>query len=85
MAEETITILRVGTEEAVKSVNDLKQNIKILAYEDYGNAIFLLLVEKIVNHIGGVNVKSAYGVCSHKNCRSRRNFSSYKNLLNVSA
>lgn len=30
MAEETITILRVGTEEAVKSVNDLKQNIKIL-------------------------------------------------------
>lgn len=30
MAEETITILRVGTEEAVKSVNDLKNNIKIL-------------------------------------------------------
>ena len=30
MAEETITILKVGTEEAVKSVNDLKNNIKIL-------------------------------------------------------
>ena len=30
MAEETITILRVGTDEAVKSVNDLKNNIKIL-------------------------------------------------------
>lgn len=30
MAEETITILRVGTEEAVRSVNDLKENIKIL-------------------------------------------------------
>ena len=30
MAEETITILRVGTEEAVKSVNDLRNNIKIL-------------------------------------------------------
>ena len=30
MAEETITILRVGTEEAVKSVNDLKENIKLL-------------------------------------------------------
>lgn len=28
--EETITILRVGTEEAVRSVNDLKENIKIL-------------------------------------------------------
>ena len=28
--EETITILRVGTEEAVKNVNDLKSNIKIL-------------------------------------------------------
>lgn len=30
MAEETITILRVGTEEAVRSVNDLKENIKVL-------------------------------------------------------
>jgi len=30
MAEETITILRVGTEEAVKSINDLKNNISIL-------------------------------------------------------
>lgn len=30
MAEETITILKVGTEEAVKSVNDLKTNIKVL-------------------------------------------------------
>ena len=30
MAEETITILKVGTEEAVKSVNDLKDNIKVL-------------------------------------------------------
>ena len=30
MAEETITILKVGTEEAVKSVNDLKDNIKLL-------------------------------------------------------
>ena len=30
MAEETITILKVGTEDAVKSVNDLKENIKVL-------------------------------------------------------
>ena len=30
MAEETITILKVGTEEAVRSVNDLKENIKLL-------------------------------------------------------
>ena len=30
MAEETITILKVGTEEAVRSVNDLKDNIKLL-------------------------------------------------------
>lgn len=30
MAEETITILRVGTDEAVRSVNDLKNNVKIL-------------------------------------------------------
>lgn len=30
MTEETITILKVGTEEAVKSVNDLKENIKVL-------------------------------------------------------
>ena len=30
MAEETITILKVGTEEAVKNVNDLKENIKAL-------------------------------------------------------
>lgn len=30
MAEETITILKVGTEEAVRSVNDLKENIKAL-------------------------------------------------------
>lgn len=30
MAEETITILKVGTEEAVRSVNDLKENIKSL-------------------------------------------------------
>lgn len=30
MAEETITILRVGTEEAVRNVNDLKNNIKTL-------------------------------------------------------
>lgn len=30
MAEETITILRVGTDEAVKSINDLKNNISIL-------------------------------------------------------
>ena len=30
MTEETITILKVGTEEAVKSVNDLKENIKTL-------------------------------------------------------
>ena len=28
--EETITILKIGTEEAVKSVNDLRANIKIL-------------------------------------------------------
>ena len=30
MAEETITILKVGTEDAVKSINDLKDNIKTL-------------------------------------------------------
>lgn len=30
MAEETITILKVGTEEAVRSVNDLRDNIKVL-------------------------------------------------------
>lgn len=30
MAEETITILKVGTEDAVRSVNDLKENIKLL-------------------------------------------------------
>ena len=30
MAEETITILKVGTDEAVASVNDLKNNIKQL-------------------------------------------------------
>lgn len=30
MAEETITIVKVGTDEAVKSINDLKNNIKIL-------------------------------------------------------
>lgn len=30
MAEETITILKVGTEEAVKSINDLRANIKTL-------------------------------------------------------
>ena len=30
MAEETITILRVGTEEAVKNINDLRSNIKTL-------------------------------------------------------
>ena len=30
MAEETITILKIGTEEAVKNVNDLRNNIKIL-------------------------------------------------------
>ena len=30
MAEETITILRVGTDEAVKSIADLRENVKIL-------------------------------------------------------
>ena len=30
MAEETITILKVGTEDAVRSINDLKENIKML-------------------------------------------------------
>lgn len=30
MAEETITILRIGTEEAVKSIGDLRNNIKTL-------------------------------------------------------
>ena len=30
MAEETITIIKIGTDEAVKSINDLKSNIKIL-------------------------------------------------------
>ena len=30
MAEETITILKVGTDEAVKSVNDLRNNVKVL-------------------------------------------------------
>lgn len=30
MAQETITILKVGTEEAVKNLNDLKNNVKIL-------------------------------------------------------
>lgn len=30
MAEETITILKVGTQEAVKNINDLKENVKVL-------------------------------------------------------
>lgn len=30
MAEEVVTILKVGTDEAIKSVNDLKENIKTL-------------------------------------------------------
>ena len=30
MAEEIITILKVGTDEAVKNVNDLKNNVKVL-------------------------------------------------------
>lgn len=30
MAEETISIIKIETGEAVKSVNDLKENIKIL-------------------------------------------------------
>lgn len=34
--EENVTILKIGTGEAVKSVNDLKENIKLLK-EDIGN------------------------------------------------
>ena len=30
MAEETIQIIRIETGEAVKSVNDLRENVKIL-------------------------------------------------------
>lgn len=48
MAQETITILKVGTEEAVKNLNDLKNNVKILkeqlgeleiGTEDYQNKL----------------------------------------------
>lgn len=55
MAEETITILKVGTEEAVKSVNDLKTNIKVLkenlgeleiGTEDYKNTLDELKVNQ---------------------------------------
>ena len=36
MAEETITILRVGTDEAVRNIADLKNNVKALkeGFED---------------------------------------------------
>lgn len=37
MAEEVVTILKVGTDEAIKSVNDLKENIKLLK-EQLGKA-----------------------------------------------
>ena len=55
MAEETITILKVGTEEAVRSVNDLKDNIKVLKQnlgeleigtEDYQNTLEELKVNQ---------------------------------------
>ena len=55
MAEETITILKVGTEEAVKNINDLKENIKILkddlgkleiGTEDYQNTLEELKVNQ---------------------------------------
>ena len=55
MAEETITILKIGTDEAVKNINDLRSNIKILkenlgdleiGTEDYQNTLDELKVNQ---------------------------------------
>lgn len=55
MAEETITILKVGTDESIKSVGDLRENIKLLkaqlneleiGTEDYKNTLEELRVNQ---------------------------------------
>ena len=67
------------------TVAEPDKHIEVLSDKYDGNAAFLLLIEQVIYHVGGIDVESADGICRHKYRRSRRDLASDKHLLYVAA
>ena len=62
-----------------------KKNVKILTDEDNGDTALLLIVQKIVDGVRGVDIQAAHGIRSHKNGGCCGDLASDKHLLHVTA
>lgn len=67
------------------AVRKLEQYVEVLADVNYSDALFFLLVYKVIYSIRRIYIKSADSVSSEQYCRRRRDFTSYEHLLNVTA
>ena len=67
------------------AVAQLQQNIQILAdINDCYTALFLL-IQQVVDRVGGVDVQPAHGVGGHQHNGVRGDFSPDKHLLHIAA
>ena len=79
---DTCYLTRGDNEDPVAKLN---KNVKVLADKYDCNAVFFLLVEKIVYTVRCIDVKSSYRVSRHKYRRSSRYLTTNKYLLYVTA
>ena len=66
-------------------VAQLQQHVQVLADKDHGDALFLLLVDQIVDGIGGIDVQPAHRVGRHQHRRGGGYLAPDQNLLHVAA
>ena len=66
-------------------VAQLQQHVQILADEHHGHALFLLLVEQVIDHIAGVDVQTAHRVGGDQQVRVGFDLAAQQHLLHVAA
>ena len=74
-----------STAENQQSVRQFHQNVQIFSDKDHGNAFFLLLIQKIIDPVGGINIQSAHRICHDQHRRTARDLTSQQHFLDISA
>ena len=66
-------------------VAQLQQHVQILAHQDHGHALQLLLVEQAVDGVGGVDVQAPDGIGGHEHRGGGVDLPAHQHLLHVAA
>ena len=65
------------------AVTEFKYYIKIFNYADNCYAFFLLLIQKLINNMRGIDIHTSSRKCYKKNFWILCDFSSYQNFLYI--